>query len=140
MKKINNLKKKIIYRSEYRGTKEMDLLLGKFVKKYINIFKEYELNYLVELLNLDDEIIYKWYLKKDLDSTIPINSVTKKLKINTLIDKMIDKIEKNLNKYSVSVPYHSYEIINYIHNNLVVINEKPEDGFVEIIFKSTKNQ
>ena len=30
------LKKKIIYRSSYRGTKEMDALLSSFVKKVIN--------------------------------------------------------------------------------------------------------
>ena len=30
------LKKQIIYRSMHRGTKEMDLLLGNFVKKHIN--------------------------------------------------------------------------------------------------------
>ena len=39
MNKIYSLKKKIKYRSEYRGIKEMDLLLGKFVKKYINLKK-----------------------------------------------------------------------------------------------------
>ena len=33
--KIADLKKKIIYRSTYRGTKEMDKLLSSFVKKYI---------------------------------------------------------------------------------------------------------
>ena len=33
---IDELKKKIIYRSNYRGTKEMDRLLGSFVKTYIN--------------------------------------------------------------------------------------------------------
>ena len=33
------LKKQIIYRSTHRGTKEMDLLLGNFTKKNINIFK-----------------------------------------------------------------------------------------------------
>ena len=33
---IDQLKKKIIYRSNYRGTKEMDKLLGAFTKKYIN--------------------------------------------------------------------------------------------------------
>ena len=37
---IDQLKKKIIYRSNYRGTKEMDKLLGAFTKKYID-----ELNY-----------------------------------------------------------------------------------------------
>ena len=35
MEKLENLKKKIIYRSQYRGTKEMDMLLHKFVKYYI---------------------------------------------------------------------------------------------------------
>ena len=33
---IDQLKKKIIYRSNYRGTKEMDKLLGAFTNKYIN--------------------------------------------------------------------------------------------------------
>ena len=33
---IDDLKKKIIYNSNYRCTKEMDKLLGKFFKKYIN--------------------------------------------------------------------------------------------------------
>ena len=32
------LKKKIIYRSGHRGSKEMDLLLGNFVKKNIDKF------------------------------------------------------------------------------------------------------
>ena len=37
MNKIDSLKK-IKYRSEYRGIKEMDLLLEKFVKKYVDTF------------------------------------------------------------------------------------------------------
>ena len=36
--KLNNFKKKLIYRASYRGTKEMDILLTKFVNKYINDF------------------------------------------------------------------------------------------------------
>ena len=32
------LKKQIIYRSTHRGSKEMDLLLGNFVKKYVDEF------------------------------------------------------------------------------------------------------
>ena len=38
------LKKQIIYRSTHRGTKEMDLLLGNFTKKNINIFNDSDLN------------------------------------------------------------------------------------------------
>ena len=61
MNKINSLKKKIIYRSEYRGIKEMDLLLGKFVKKYIDTFNYDELLNLYEILEIDDDKIFKWY-------------------------------------------------------------------------------
>ena len=34
MKNLENLKKKIIYRSAYWGSKEMDLLMSSFVKHY----------------------------------------------------------------------------------------------------------
>ena len=68
MKNIINLKKKILYRSEHRGTKEMDLLLSNFVKKYIDSLTENELNDLESLLNFDDETLYKWFLDHNLDT------------------------------------------------------------------------
>ena len=80
MKNIDNLKKKILYRSEHRGTKEMDLLLSNFVKKYINSLNESELCELELLLNIDDEVLYKWYLNNERTTLIPENSITKKLK------------------------------------------------------------
>lgn len=81
MNKLNIIKKKIVYRSEHRGTKEMDLILSKFVDKYIDTFNEKELSELESLLNFDDEILCRWYLnKKDSDTVIPINNITKKLK------------------------------------------------------------
>ena len=80
MNNIGNLKKKIIYRSEHRGTKEMDLLLGNFVKRYVNFLNEGELYELESLLNIDDEVLYKWYLNNESTTLVPENSVTKKLK------------------------------------------------------------
>jgi len=74
------IKKKILYRSKHRGTKEMDLILGLFVKKYINSLNEKELNELESLLNIDDEILYKWYLNKEANALVPINDITEKLK------------------------------------------------------------
>jgi len=74
------LKKQIIYRSSHRGTKEMDLLLGNFVKKFINDFNDTELQDLKSLLFIEDEIIYNWYLKKNSKDKIPINKVSKMLK------------------------------------------------------------
>ena len=74
------LKKQIIYRSMHRGTKEMDLLLGNFVKKYINEFNDAELNDLEKLLFIEDEIIYKWYFEKKLENAIPNTKVSAMLK------------------------------------------------------------
>ena len=58
---IEQLKKKIIYRSNYRGTKEMDKLLGAFTKKYIDDLNERDLLNLEKLLNIDDDNLYNFY-------------------------------------------------------------------------------
>ena len=65
---IEELKKKIIYRSNYRGTKEMDKLLGSFTKKYIDEFNHQELLELEKLLDIDDDNLYNFYngLKTDV--------------------------------------------------------------------------
>tara|TARA_B110001454_G_C12564473_1_gene369141 strand:- start:40 stop:306 length:267 start_codon:yes stop_codon:yes gene_type:complete len=52
------LKKKIIYRSSYRGTKEMDILLSSFVNEYIDKLNLNDLNNLYEFLNNDDLDLY----------------------------------------------------------------------------------
>ena len=82
MNKTDSLKKKIKYRSEYRGIKEMDLILGKFVKKYVDTFSYDELVDLYEILDIEDDVLFKWYsnLKFDKDITIPINKVSNLLK------------------------------------------------------------
>ena len=58
---IEQLKKKIIYRSSYRGTKEMDKLLGSFTKKYINELDKDDLISLEKLLDIDDDNLYNFY-------------------------------------------------------------------------------
>ena len=64
---IDQLKKKIIYRSNYRGTKEMDKLLGAFTKKYIDTLSIKELEDLEELLDIDDTNLYNFYNGLDYD-------------------------------------------------------------------------
>ena len=75
MIELETLKKKIIYRANYRGTKEMDILLSKFVDKYINTFSLNELKELYDFLNLEDEIIYNYYLTKKIDNKIKKNKI-----------------------------------------------------------------
>jgi len=74
------LKKQIIYRATHRGAKEMDILLGNFVKKYIEEFNDNELQDLEKLLFIEDEIIYNWYFKKNFNNNIPNTKVSLMLK------------------------------------------------------------
>ncbi len=73
---IDELKKKIIYRSNYRGTKEMDKLLGKFVKKYINELEEEDLIDLDKLLNIDDTNLYNFYNGFDTEFEIEKTNIS----------------------------------------------------------------
>jgi antitoxin CptB len=58
---IEQLKKKIIYRSNYRGTKEMDKLLGAFTRKYIDKLNNEDLADLEKLLDIDDTNLYNFF-------------------------------------------------------------------------------
>ena len=54
-----NLINKIIYRSQYRGTKEMDIFVNGFVKSIINSLSFDDLLDLDKLVNMNDEDIIK---------------------------------------------------------------------------------
>ena len=77
---IKDLKNKIIYRANYRGTKEMDKLLGSFTKKYINQLTENQLILLCDLLDYDDENLYKFNQGQNLIIEIKNNKVTELFK------------------------------------------------------------
>ena len=82
--KLEILKKKLLYRAEYRGSKEMDLLLSTFVKKHINNFNTTQLKYLEIFLQFDDEKILNFYNNNIIDDEVnknPISKIFKKFKI-----------------------------------------------------------
>ena len=54
-----NLINKIIYRSQYRGTKEMDIFVSGFVKSIIDSLSIDDLKDLDTLVNMNDEDISK---------------------------------------------------------------------------------
>ena len=80
MRDKEKLKKLIKYRSTHRGIKEMDLLLGNFVKKNINLFNLKELLDLYNLIQIDDEILKNWFVNNKNHGSIPINKVSKMMK------------------------------------------------------------
>ena len=75
--KLEILKKRLLYRASYRGTKEMDILLSNFVNKYINKFDDIHLNELDNFLNFEDEIILNFYQYNLIKQNIDKNLVAK---------------------------------------------------------------
>ena len=77
---IDELKRKISYRSNYRGTKEMDILLSSFVKDVINHLDNDELENLFNLLNIDDDNLYKFKQGIKTETQINENRISKMFK------------------------------------------------------------
>ena len=75
--KLEIIKKRLIYRASYRGTKEMDILLSSFVNKYINDFDEENLRELENFLNFEDEIILNFYHYNVHENNINLNKISK---------------------------------------------------------------
>lgn len=53
-------RKRLIYRSWHRGTREMDLILGSFADKNVAGFSPAELGEFENLLQLQDPDLYNW--------------------------------------------------------------------------------
>tara|TARA_X000001036_G_C20408704_1_gene696043 strand:+ start:517 stop:774 length:258 start_codon:yes stop_codon:yes gene_type:complete len=75
--KLEILKKKLIYRASYRGTKEMDILLSEFVNEYINKLDNDLLEELDKFLNFEDEIILNYYQNNLIENNIDKNKVSR---------------------------------------------------------------
>ena len=67
--KLEILKKRLIYRASYRGTKEMDMLIIAFVKSVINKINDNNLQTLDEFVNMNDETLMSIKNKQSLINT-----------------------------------------------------------------------
>ena len=77
---IDELKRKISYRSNYRGTKEMDILLSSFVEGIIDQLNKEELENLLNFLNIDDENLNKYKQELKTEVKISENKITRLFK------------------------------------------------------------
>jgi len=77
---IDELKRKIIYRSNYRGTKEMDILLSSFVESIISQLNKEELENLLNFLNIDDDNLFKYKQGLKTEVQVSENKITRLFK------------------------------------------------------------
>jgi antitoxin CptB len=77
---MNNLIKKLLYRSNHRGTKEMDLLIGTFAKENLDLLNQNELFEFESFLNFTDREISSWLINNTINLEIDKLSVSKKIK------------------------------------------------------------
>lgn len=57
---IETTRKRLIFRSWHRGTREMDLLLGSFANKHVPDFDESQLAEYAKILKIPDPDLYGW--------------------------------------------------------------------------------
>ena len=64
------IRKKILFRSWHRGTKEMDLILGTYADNNLSNMSYDELMHFQSFLNLSDPDLYKWLISEEKNSLI----------------------------------------------------------------------
>ena len=75
-----NKRKRLIFRSEHRGTKEMDLIMGSFARKNVPDMNEEELAQFDEILKENDPNLYNWLTGKENPPANLKTDLFKKLK------------------------------------------------------------
>lgn len=76
---ISVVRKKLLIRSWRRGTKELDLILGRFSNKNLINFEMSELDLYEQFLSYDDYLIYNWLFEKE-DTPRIFESLVKQIK------------------------------------------------------------
>jgi antitoxin CptB len=68
-------RKKLLFRSWHRGTREADLLLGSFAEQHLGSFNPDQLDRYEGMLEFEDSVLYDWIAKRaapppDLESDV----------------------------------------------------------------------
>jgi antitoxin CptB len=77
---MSNLIKKLLYRSNHRGTKEMDLLIGGFAIENLKKLSPEELKEFELLLNFTDKELSSWLVDNKKNIDLENFSISKKIK------------------------------------------------------------
>lgn len=78
---LDNRRKRLIFRSWHRGTREMDLIMGSFAEKNVPDMTVAELDLYEELLHTADPDVYDWVSGH---KPVPANT------LNPVIEKLLN--------------------------------------------------
>jgi antitoxin CptB len=62
---LNTMRKRLLFRSWHRGTKETDQVLGGFADRYLNEFTPAQLATYDRVLDLEDHDLWDWLTGRD---------------------------------------------------------------------------
>jgi antitoxin CptB len=79
LEQVENKRKRLIFRSWHRGTREMDLIMGSFADSYVKDFSEEELTLYDEILTYNDPDLYNWISGQEQAPANFLNPVLEKL-------------------------------------------------------------
>lgn len=76
---LETMRKRLIFRSWHRGTKELDLILGPFANTFVPEFSEADLNAYEKLLHCNDPEVYGWLTGKGEPEERDLSSMVSKI-------------------------------------------------------------
>ncbi|WP_068312514.1 succinate dehydrogenase assembly factor 2 [Polycladidibacter hongkongensis] len=59
---LQTRRKRMIYRCEHRGMKEMDLLMGRYARAHLDKMTATELDRFEAFMSLQDQDLYAWFI------------------------------------------------------------------------------
>ena len=87
------IRKRIIYKSERRGCREMDIILSTFCNDHINDFDSADLVLMEEILECDDLVLYDYLIGRSPLPGFHENKIIDSLKL--FAEKMLPKYKSD---------------------------------------------
>jgi antitoxin CptB len=65
---VDARRRKLIFRADHRGFKEMDLFMGEFARTHVPAMSEAQLEEFEAILNMEDQEVYSWITRQERPS------------------------------------------------------------------------
>lgn len=90
---IQNMRKRLLFRSWHRGTREMDLIMGTFAEAHIEGFSEEELQQYDDILQISDPDLYDWLTERKEPAANLLTPMLQKLLDHHVATSLLDKLK-----------------------------------------------